>query len=73
MLVHWVSSIERRGLSEMNLDIEVEEVKEQQEGVISCGSCFLLSEFYLIPLIEVIKSYKIASSAIGKMGLNCSI
>lgn len=40
MLVHWVSSIERCGLPEMNLDIEVEEVTEQQHGVISCGSCF---------------------------------
>lgn len=49
MLVHWVSSMERCGLSEMNLDIEVEEVKEQQHGVISCGSCFLLSDFYLTP------------------------
>ena len=44
MLVHWFSSMERCGLSEMNLDIEVDEVNEQQHGVISCGSCFLLSE-----------------------------
>lgn len=31
---HWFSSMERCGLSEMNLDMEVEEVKEQQHGVI---------------------------------------
>lgn len=47
MLAHCFSSMERCGLSEMNLEIEVEEVKEQQHGVIfflvALVFCFLLS------------------------------